>query len=644
MAPELWQGEAASKASDIYALGVILYELVTGRQPFAENREALASEALSGPAPPSSCIKGLSRRWDAAILPCLDRSPSARPADAAMVLARLQKKPVRKTPLVALALLIIAGLTPAVREPILEHLRPAKIRLAVFPATGAEDTTAAGEKILQNVSDHIRRLRSGGAMVAVTSPVEMQKKNVQTTEQAREVFHATHVLQVKLRRDGGELEVEASIVEVGSKTHLREFSGRYAPELAGDVPTALAGFVSAGLRLQGDTVADLISPAARGSYDRALYFLRRDMYSYDQAGPLFNEAARSDPHSPSPLAGLAEAQIQKFQGTKERRYLEDARRSLSQAETLDPDSPRVHLAAGLLNEITGQYGRALEDYQRVQDIDPGNVSALLRLARIYDAQNLPDKAIENCRKAIKLEPDTPLPYQQLGLLYYYHGKYLSAAEQFQKAVERDHRSADAYINLGIAMMELGREAEAEQALLTSLTIREDAHALNTLGTIRDQQGREAEAAGYYRRAVALEPGNYTDWLNLGDSERRLGHLAQARAAYRRLKDLALVELQQNPSRGRIRAFVAYAKLRLGQKSAAEEEINEALHSAPGNSQVIYLAVLIYETLGQRNQTIDVLRGSTPEGIREIEHERELAALHGDPRFLQLVAKAQEGGH
>src|SRR5205807_7255095 len=189
MAPELWQGEAASKASDIYALGAILYELVTGRQPFAENREALASEALSGPAPPSSCIKGLSRRWDAAILPCLDRSPSARPADAAMVLARLQKKPVRKTPLVALALLIIAGLTPAVREPILEHLRPAKIRLAVFPATGAEDTTAAGEKILQNVSDHIRRLRSGGAMVAVTSPVEMQKKNVQTTEQAREVFH-----------------------------------------------------------------------------------------------------------------------------------------------------------------------------------------------------------------------------------------------------------------------------------------------------------------------------------------------------------------------------------------------------------------------------------------------------------------------
>src|SRR5207302_1683419 len=101
-----------------------------------------------------------------------------------------------------------------------------------------------------------------------------------------------------------------------------------------------------------------------------------------------------------------------------------------------------------------------------------------------------------------------------GTFYYDHGNYWSAAEQFQKAADRDHRLVDAYINLGAAMNNLGREAEAEQALLTSLTIRETDFALSNLGAIRAQQGRDAEAAGYYRRAAAMEPGNYIDWLNL----------------------------------------------------------------------------------------------------------------------------------
>ena len=140
----------------------------------------------------------------------------------------------------------------------------------------------------------------------------------------------------------------------------------------------------------------------------------------------------------------------------------------------------------------------------------------------------------------------------------------------------------------------------------------------------------------------MEPGNYIDWLNLGDSERRLGHLVKARAAFRKVKELAVVELQQNPHRGHLRALVAYAEARLGLKAAAEEEINEALHSATGNSQVIHFAVLIYEVLGQRDRAIDVLKGSTQEGIQEITHDRDLAALRQDPRFVRLIAKTQEG--
>ncbi len=647
MAPELWRGEPASKASDIYALGVILYELVTGRQPYAGLQEPSEDAAFTSPVPPSVYAKGVDRRWNAVILSCLDASPSTRPQDAAEVLARFQRKPFRKVSLVAVvlvSLLILAGFIPRVREPLLDMMRPAKVRLVVAPASSSEEMDATSRRILQNASGLIRPLRSGGAKVVVTPPEKVLNGNVITPKQAKSHFHATHILRVSVRREQNELEVRASVIDLGTQGSIREFSARYAPETAEDIPKALAGLVSATLRLQGDLASEPISPAAKRLYDQGMDLLRKNSYSYDQAFSLFTEAARLNPHSPLPLAGISEAKIQKFHGTKQQLYLDEAQEALSRAEALNPDSVAVHLASGLLYRTNGQYGKALDDYQRVLEIQPANVSALVRSAVIYNAQNMLDKAIENCQKAIQFEPDAPLLYQQLGSFYYYQGKYLLAAEQFQKAVERDHTLADSYASLGAVLNDLGRQAEAEQALLQSLKIRETALALSNLGLIRERQGRDAEAAGYYQKAAALEPGNYIDWLNLGDSERRLGRLAEARAAFRKVKELALVQLHQNPQTGHLRAVVAYAELRLGHNSAAEEEINEALHSAPGNSQVIYLAVLIYETLGQRNQTIDVLKGSTPEGIREIEHERDLAALQQDPRFLQLVAKAQEGGH
>jgi len=117
--------------------------------------------------------------------------------------------------------------------------------------------------------------RSGGARVAVTSSADMLSRDLHTAEQAREVLQATHVLQVTLRHDGNAIEAKASVIELATQAHLQEFSARYAPEIAEDMPKALAGVVSSALRLRGDTASDVISPSARAAYDRALYSFDR---------------------------------------------------------------------------------------------------------------------------------------------------------------------------------------------------------------------------------------------------------------------------------------------------------------------------------------------------------------------------------
>ena len=175
MAPELRKGEKASFASDIYALGVILHEIVTGRMP-AEQKTA-DSNKPSHFAAPSSIIKGLDPRWDQVILSCLEESPSLRPSDARMVIAALEKKPMRKAPLVAVALLLVAPLAiPSVRDRVRDRIwPPANVRLAILPFEGADKGADMSGGILEDVSERIRRMSSPRRTVVVLSPAVLSE-------------------------------------------------------------------------------------------------------------------------------------------------------------------------------------------------------------------------------------------------------------------------------------------------------------------------------------------------------------------------------------------------------------------------------------------------------------------------------------
>ena len=135
---------------------------------------------------------------------------------------------------------------------------------------------------------------------------------------------------------------------------------------------------------------------------------------------------------------------------------------------------------------------------------------------------------------------------------------------------------------------------------------------------------------------------YIYWLNLGDSNRRTGHLDEATTAYRKGMDLALVELKDNPRLGFTRAYVAYFAARLGDTKRAQDEISQALQLSPGDSKVIRKAVLTYEALGLRDRAIQVLSGATPELFQELDRQPDLADFRQDIRFKQVVAQIERG--
>ncbi len=638
MAPELWRGERPSTASDIYALGVILYEIVTGRLPF--DSKSLESR-LSAPPAPGDLVKGLDPRWDAVILDCLSNSPEARPTDAAQVIARLDRRPFRKTPFIAAALVITAGLVPPIRERAIDLFMPGHMRLAILPFQGPAEATVIGQGALQDVSDRLRHLPSARRTLIVIPPSGELENSVRTPEQADKVLHATHALETSLRREGDDYVVEGTVVDLASKGHLRDFSARYSEATIGALPSALANDVSLALHLRTAAVPESLSPEATAPYDKGLYLLRNDRLTFEDAIVLFKEAARLDPRSPLPPAGLVEAQIIKCEIDKESNCLDEARLALREAESLNPDSARVRLAGGLLNQEEGQDQKALEDYHRVLELEPRNVDAFLRIASAYDKFEMPDKAIEAYKKAIELDSGYFESYEELGLFYYYRGRYPEAAEQFREAIEKAPGVVDAHTSLGGVLCDLGRYAEAEQALLASLKIRETAAALNDLGATWVYQRRDADAVGYFKRAAVIDPSNYLYLLNLGDSDWRLRRFGDARVAYRRAINLALGELKENPRLGRSRAFVAYFAARLGDRNRAEDEIGQALQFSPGDNKIKRRAVLTYEALDQRTRALAVLETVTPEMLHELDRQPDLADFRQDPRFQQLVTQTEK---
>ncbi|MGB2602471.1 MAG: hypothetical protein WBC78_02670, partial [Candidatus Sulfotelmatobacter sp.] len=76
-----------------------------------------------------------------------------------------------------------------------------------------------------------------------------------------------------LERDGDDLVVRGSLIDLKTQTQVSEFSNRYTLATLGAMPAAITGAVSVGLRLQGSSNVEALSPAATVSYDRGLRIL-----------------------------------------------------------------------------------------------------------------------------------------------------------------------------------------------------------------------------------------------------------------------------------------------------------------------------------------------------------------------------------
>jgi tetratricopeptide (TPR) repeat protein len=516
------------------------------------------------------------------------------------------------------------------------------IELALLPIKSGRDLVEAAAKLSREADAQLAQL-SGGKVARLTV-IPLRKlvgKHAETTEKARSVLGATHVLEAALESDAGKIVLHAALTDARSAVKMKDWRVEYA---SGDVKyasMALAGFVTGTLRLPPLANTATVNAAAKQDYWAGLWYIRQNS-TLDAALPLLERAIAADPDSPLPYAALAEAEGLEHYLTKDQVWLDRTRESVRQAEGRNPDVGPVHRVEGYLNYAAGFYEQAVAEFERAIELQPSDATAYIWLGKAYEDNNQINQALTAFRKAVEVEPNYFGTYQRLGAFYLQRSNFSEGAKYHKRAVELAPYEPNLHYNLAVAYVDLGRFAEAESELRDSIGLKGTMGALYKLGQVSMYQSKDREAIPYLQGALKLNlpPGSvflrYYALMYLGIAYRRLDLRAEAKDANRRGLQMAEADMARNPRDGYVRGFLGYFSAALGDRSRAESELAQALRLMPDDSDTRWRAALAYEALGLRDKTLELLRTSTAEQLADINRWPDLADLHQNSRFLELL--------
>lgn len=644
MAPEQVRGEAADARSDLFGLGCVAYELLTGAPPFAGGTaETLTYAALNrDPDPPRARRPETPVALERVVLRLLARDPAARHTHAGALVEDLR----------ALAPGPGAAAPPAPEPPPRPWVGPgdrgAPVYLLVPPvAEVGPDSGAAPAGLASDLTraarDALARLhRLHVVVTGEPTPGDAGPgvRDFVRSHGASLLLHSTlRVAGTRARVDGSVLDPERGLQVAGVSVDgsvLEPF------DLEDRFGAALRGALGLGDRAaDGPAPSPAPDPAAGEHYAQAVRYLERhDLEaSVDGAIAILERLVEGEDGRAEYHAALARACVRKHELTRQGVWEGRAAGAAERARALDPDAAGTLVALGDVHALAGRRDEAEREYRRAAERRPESAEAWLGVARMLQDRGDCDGAARACQRAIMARPGDWRGYSRLGQLYFERGLYAEALEPWRRVVELTPDNAKAARNLGSAFYHMDRLDEAVGEFRRSLDLQPNAVAHSNLGTVLYYLGRHGEASEAFEKAVALRPSDALMWGNLGNALRHCpGGESRAREALERAVGLARERHGRGHATPESRARLATWLSNLGLREDALREIAAATESGPDNVHVMKLAACVALESGRREEGLLGLERAVRHGygVEVLRRDPDLEALRDDPAFRRIL--------
>jgi serine/threonine protein kinase/tetratricopeptide (TPR) repeat protein len=603
MSPEQVEGQEVDQRSDIYALGILLFEMMTGRRPFADETPVTIALKQKNELPPDP--RGLNPLIPdplaRVILRCLEKDRDKRFPGVEALLAELErvelglsdeerserKKSVKagglklrtRWPFRIAALLILLAVAAAI---VIMRSRGGTIdSIAVLPfetAAAGPDTDYLSEGITENIINRLTLLPSLKKVIALSSVFRYKGKTVDPQAAGRELG-VDAVLVSRLTRRGEEILISVELMRVRDNSRIW---GRQYPFQVTDVFTVqeqIANSITEELRLN-------LTGEERRRMARSYTGNYEAFYAYSQGRYFWNKRTVAD--------------------------LQRAIAHFERAIQLDPNYALAYAGLSQSYSILPDYGsfppnqaypKAKEYALKALQIDDKLAQARLALAQIYRRYEWNWTAAEvEFKLALEYDPNDAMTHHWYGYDLMCVGRYDEAIKEIRRARELDPYSLVINRNLGQALFRAKRFDEAMEILKRTLETDPNFSYLH-----------------FYIGKIYLSTERYQEALQEFQNEKQI-------------------------SRGwgqEVDAWIGVVYFKLGQRDKTQEILDRLLEQQKQNFVSPTLVALLYFQLGRNDEGFRMLDKAYEEHdsqARQIRMDASFDSVRADPRFAVILKK------